>query len=288
VFSKLGKLVVSTLFIVATPIGNLSDMSPRAIEVLRAVDVIAAEDTRHSGKLLRAFDIDTPMISYHHHNRVERAEVLLQRLARGDVALISDAGTPAIADPGHELVAAAAAAGHRVVPIPGPSSLVAAVSASGLVPGPFVFLGFLPRSGQDRRRALGTAIASGFPLVLFESPLRAADTLREIEGLSPGRLALVARELTKLHEEIVRGTVAGLAEQFARHPPRGEVVIVVGEAADPIGDAREEDAVRLVRAILERGIKPSKAAREISSILGLDGNDAYDLVQRVARERREE
>ena len=278
---------MSTLFIVATPIGNLADMSPRAIEVLRAVDVIAAEDTRHSGKLLRAFGIDTPMISYHHHNRAERAGELLQRLARGDVALVSDAGTPAIADPGHELVAAATTAGHRVVPIPGPSSLIAAVSASGLVPGPFVFLGFLPRTGQDRRSALGKAIASGFPLVIFESPLRTSEMLQEVEGLSPGRQAVVARELSKLHEEILRGTVAGLAERFTQQAPRGEVVIVVGEAVATSRNRGEENAERLVRAILDRGVKPSRAAREISSILGLDGSDAYDLVQRVARDRDE-
>lgn len=276
---------MGTLYIVATPIGNLGDMTPRAVETLRTVGLIAAEDTRHSGALLRVFDIDTRMLSYHHHNRAARAARLLAELERGDVALISDAGTPAIADPGHELVAAAAAAGHRVIPIPGPSSVIAAVSASGLVPGPFVFVGFLPRAGEDRRAALGRAVSSGYPFVLFESPLRAADTLLDVEAASSGRDGVVAREITKLHEEFQRGRVAELAVRLEANPLRGEVVLVIGAATvalDALPDAEVDD---LARSILAQGVKPSRAARELSGISGLGAAEAYAVVRRIARSR---
>lgn len=277
---------MGTLFIVSTPIGNLGDMTPRAVETLRSVALIAAEDTRHSGTLMREFNIETPMLSYHHHNRSARAARLLTELERGDVALISDAGTPAIADPGHELVAAAAEAGHRVVPIPGPSSVIAAVSASGLVPGPFVFVGFLPRSGEDRRFILGKAASTGFPIVLFESPLRAAQTLRDVESVAPGRSGLVAREMTKLYEEFQRGSVVGLASSLDEISPRGEVVLVIGSAPAKPGALPIDEAEDLVRSILEQGVKPSRAARELAGITGLDAAEAYALVQRVSKVTR--
>lgn len=274
---------MGTLYIVATPIGNLGDMTPRAVEVLRSVALIAAEDTRHSGKLMRIFDIPTPMLSYHHHNRAARAERLLAELAKGDVALISDAGTPAIADPGHELVAAAADAGHRIVPVPGPSAVIAAVSASGLVPGPFVFVGFLPRTGEDRRVTLGKAVSTGYPFVLFESPFRAGQTLADVEAAAPGRTAVVAREITKLHEEFQRGHVADLAARLEVAPPRGEVVLVIGAAGGRRDETPDRDVEDLARSILAQGVKPSRAARELSGITGLDAADAYALVQRIAR-----
>lgn len=274
---------MGTLFIVATPIGNLADMTPRAIDTLRSVRLIAAEDTRHSGTLLRAFAIDTPMLSYHHHNRAARADRLLAELDVGDIALISDAGTPAIADPGHELVAAAAAVGHRVVPVPGSSSMIAAVSASGLVPGPFVFVGFLPRTGEERRVMLGKAVSSGFPFVLFESPLRASHTLRDVESASAGRPAVVARELTKLHEEIRRGLVAELAAGLEAAPPRGEVVLVIGAAVVSPAASTGAGVEELARSILAQGVKPSRAARELSAIAELDAAEAYAIVQRLAK-----
>ena len=274
---------MGTLYVVATPIGNLQDMTPRAVEVLRSVAVIAAEDTRHTGRLLKTFEIATPMLSYHHHNRAQRAGQILRHLEVGDVALVSDAGTPAIADPGHDLVVAAIKAGHMVAPIPGASSLLAAVSASGLVPGPFVFAGFLPRGGSERQAMLGRAVTTGWPLVLFESPLRVVETLREVEAMAPGRDVVVARELTKLHEEFQRGTVVEMAGCLAESPPRGEVVLVVGEAPpEPV--AGEDHRERVARSILARGVKPSRAAREVAAILGIDSADAYDLVQRIQRE----
>jgi len=274
---------MGTLYIVATPIGNLGDMTPRAVEVLRAVSLIAAEDTRHSRTLMREFDIHTKMLSYHHHNRAARADRLLAELQLGDVALISDAGTPAIADPGHEIVAAAADAGHRIVPIPGPSSVIAAVSASGLIPGPFLFVGFLPRAGEDRRVMLGKAISTGFPFVIFESPLRAATTLRNVELAAPGRAGLVARELTKVHEEFRRGNVVDLAIALEAVPPRGELVLIIGAAPVNTSAAPGGDAEDIARSILAQGVKPSRAARELGSITGMNAPDAYALIQRLVK-----
>jgi 16S rRNA (cytidine1402-2'-O)-methyltransferase len=273
---------MGTLYVVATPIGNLQDFTPRAIETLQTVSLIAAEDTRHSGTLRSVFDIGTPMISYHHHNRSQREQRLLDALDEGDVALISDAGTPGIADPGKEIVEAALAAGHRVVPIPGASSLVAAVSASGLVEGPFIFLGFLTRKGGERRAEIAKAASTGWPIVLFESPLRVVATLEDLGRALGERDAVVARELTKLHEEIVRDTLAGLVARFGEVEPRGEFVIVVGAAPD--ADEVSTDSRELARRLLADGLKPSKAARELASIAGIAGDEAYAIVREVGRE----
>jgi 16S rRNA (cytidine1402-2'-O)-methyltransferase len=273
---------MGTLYIVATPIGNLGDMTPRAIETLRSVSLIAAEDTRHSGTLLKTFDIETPMVSYHHHNRRQRESRLLEALGTGDVALISDAGTPGIADPGREIAEAAREAGHRVVPIPGASSLVAAVSASGLVAGPFVFLGFLARSGEERRKQLGRAAATGWPVVVFESPMRVAQTLDDLRSALGNRPATVAREITKLHEEYLTDRLDGLRAAFLDREVKGEIVIVVGE-----DDATETDATdirTLIRRLLADGLKPSRAAREAAAIAGIPGDEAYALVREVAAE----
>lgn len=273
---------MGTLYVVATPIGNLQDFTPRAVETLRSVGLIAAEDTRHSGTLLKAFGIETRMISYHHHNRGQREERLLRELETSDVALISDAGTPGIADPGQEIVEAARRAGHRVVPIPGASSVAAAVSASGQVEGPFIFLGFLTRKGEERRAELGKAAASGWPLVIFESPVRLAATLTDLHAALGDREATVARELTKLHEELVTDRLGALADRFAGQDVRGELVIVVGPAA--ASDGAGTDARVLVRRLLAEGLKPSKAAREAAAIAGIPGDEAYALVREVGTE----
>jgi 16S rRNA (cytidine1402-2'-O)-methyltransferase len=268
---------MGTLYIVATPIGNLNDFTPRAIDILRSVRLIAAEDTRHSGALRSAFDIRTPMISYHHHNRSQREQRLLDELREGDVALISDAGTPGIADPGREIVEAALREGHQVVPIPGASALVAAVSASGLVEGPFIFLGFIERKGDERREALAKAEMTGWPIVLFESPVRLAETLEELARHMPGREVVVARELTKLHEEIVRGPIADIVSRFGEGETRGEIVIVVGPGKP--GAEAETDTSALARRLLADGLKPSKAARELARIAGISGDEAYGIVR---------
>lgn len=267
---------MGTLYVVATPIGNLQDFAPRAVETLRNVQLIAAEDTRHSGTLRTAFDIATPMVSYHHHNRARREDQLLRALDEGDVALISDAGTPAIADPGQEIVAAALKAGHTVVPIPGASAAIAAVSASGLVTGPFIFLGFVERKGEGRRAAFGKAIATGWPVVLFESPQRLLETLADLRDAFGDRDAIVARELTKLHEEIASGTISSLIAHFSAGEVRGEIVIVLGS-----GNVADEavDTEAIARKLLADGLKPSKAARELAQIAGISGDAAYEIIR---------
>lgn len=273
---------MGTLYVVATPIGNLQDISFRAVETLRSVTLIAAEDTRHSGALLKAHNIQTRMISYHHHNRRERELRLLRELETGDIALISDAGTPGIADPGREIVEAALREGYRVVPIPGASSSVAAVSASGLVEGPFVFLGFLTRKGEARRAELAKAAATGWPVVVFESPLRLGETLADLQSALGHRPAVVARELTKMHEELIAGDLEALAGRFSAETPRGEIVVVVGPANND--EAVVTDIPVLIRRLLADGLKPSKAAREVASIAGIPGDEAYALVRQVTAE----
>lgn len=267
---------MGTLYVVATPIGNLQDFTPRAVETLRSVQLIAAEDTRHSATLRREFDIDTPMISYHHHNRQQREQRLLDELETGDVAIVSDAGTPAIADPGQEIVAAAHAAGHTVVPIPGASAAIAAVSASGLIDGPFIFLGFIERKGEGRRVALGKAQQTGWPVVLFESPQRLVETLADLRDVFGDRQAIVARELTKIHEEIVPGAISELESRFGKDDVRGEIVIVVGGGGVV---AHDIDVEAVAQRLVDDGLKPSKAARELASIANIGSDEAYEIIR---------
>ena len=270
---------MGTLYIVATPIGNLEDLSPRALRTLREVQLIAAEDTRHSRRLLSHFGVETPLISYHEHNQRERRQRLLQALAAGDVALITDAGTPAVADPGSDLVAAALASGHRVSPIPGPSALSAAVSASGLIDGPFVSLGFLPRERAERRRVFARAAASGMPLVIFESARRLAGSLRDLGDVLGDRRAVVMRELTKIHEEVRAGALSELIAWSSTVALRGEVVLVVAGAEEK--NATEHDAEGVVRTLRQSGLGPSETAREAAAITGLPRSDLYRMAMAV-------
>lgn len=273
---------MGTLYLVATPIGNLEDLSPRAARVLREVALVAAEDTRHTGRLLTHFGIATRLLSYHAHNERARRRPILTALATGDVALVSDAGTPGIADPGYDLVAAALAAGYAVSPVPGPSVVAAAVGVSGLVPGPFLALGFLPRRGTERRRLLARAGTTGFPVILFEAPGRLVGTLGDLERAWGDRDAVVMRELTKLHEEIVRGRLAALAERFAAATPRGEIVVVVAGAAE-VDSADPEDAARIVADLLRAGLTPSQAAREAAAVTGLPRARLYELARNAGK-----
>jgi len=270
---------VGTLHVVATPIGNLEDMTPRGLRILAEVPLIAAEDTRRTGALLRHFGIETPMISYHAHNERERRDRLLAALTAGDVALVTDAGTPGISDPGNDLVAAAHAAGFPVSPVPGASSLAAAVSASGLVAGPFVAVGFLPREVGPRRLAIARAAATGLPFVVFEAPGRVAATLAELLDALGGRPAVVLRELTKLHEEVRPGSLADLAAWATANEPRGEVVVVVGgppEAADP---AAVDDDTALVATLRRSGLPASAAAREAAAMTGRPRSEMYEIAR---------
>jgi 16S rRNA (cytidine1402-2'-O)-methyltransferase len=220
---------MGTLYIVPTPIGNLEDMTLRGLDVLRAVRLIAAEDTRHSRKLLNHFDIKTPLTSYHEHNKLTKAQAILDALAVGDVALISDAGTPGISDPGYELVNFTLDAGYPVVPLPGPSAILAALVASGFAGQPFRFFGFPPRKDKAQREFF-TAIADySETLIFFESPNRLVKTLETLNALAAfcSRRVVVGVEMTKFYEEFQRGTPAELAEHFRKQPIRGEVTFLI-------------------------------------------------------------
>jgi 16S rRNA (cytidine1402-2'-O)-methyltransferase len=271
---------LGTLFVVATPIGNLGDITARALQVLEQVPLIAAEDTRHTGKLLAHFGIKTPLLSYHTFNERARRERLLDALADGDVALVSDAGTPAIADPGRELVAAAVEAGFAVVPIPGASSLTTAVSASGLIDGPFLTLGFLPRKGKERAIALARAASSGFPIVIFEAPSRVAATLKDLAKSFGDQQSFVAREMTKLHEDLKWGKLSELAMHYRQMAPRGEFVIVVAGNNITNDQPSGHDVSVIVRDLVAAGLKPSEVAREAAAMTGLPKSELYDLALR--------
>ena len=267
---------MSTLYIVATPIGNLRDITLRALRVLGEVSLIAAEDTRTTRWLLSHYDIDTPSTSYHDHNRVSKLPVLLEALSQGDVALVSDAGTPAISDPGAELVAAAENAGHAVVPIPGPSALTAALSVAGIGIDQFTYLGFLPRRGGPRRKLLQSLIDDTRAWIAFEAPHRLTETLTDMYEILGDRQIVMCRELTKLHEEVFRGPVTEALQHFSE--PRGEFTFIV-RGVDA-GSVSNEAAFQQAREILidesARGSK-SKEAIAAASTTGLSKNDLYRL-----------
>jgi 16S rRNA (cytidine1402-2'-O)-methyltransferase len=266
------------LYLIATPIGNLEDITARALRLLREVDVIAAEDTRVTRKLLAHFDIHTPLISYHAHSNAGRQEALLARLLAGEsVALVSDAGTPCISDPGAELVAEVAAAGVRIDPIPGASAPLCALIASGLPTGRFVFEGFLPRTKPDFRERVRLLAREERTTVLFEAPPRLVETLKALaSACGPERPASVGRELTKKFEEHVRGSLGELIAHFQETPPRGECVIVVGGAPPQPEEAPDPDAL-LLKALAE-GSSPKDAARSVAEATGLAKNALYQRV----------
>ncbi len=218
---------MSTLYLVATPIGNLEDISARALRILGEVSLIAAEDTRHTAKLLRHFDIRTPCISYHEHNKLVRLERVLEALQQGDVALVSDAGTPALNDPGYELVRAVILGGHAVSPIPGACAPVAALVASGLPTDAFLYLGYLPRKSSERQRLLASLAELPYTLIFLEAPHRLLASLGDLQAQFGDRQIAIARELTKLHEEIFRGSLGEALEYFQHSQPRGEFTLVL-------------------------------------------------------------
>ena len=227
--APLPPLTPGTLYLVATPIGNLEDITLRALRVLRECDVVAAEDTRHSGRLLQHFGISKPLLSYFQFNEARRSEEILERLRRGEkVALVTDAGTPGISDPGARVVAAALAAGLRVEAVPGPCALVAALTASGLPTDEFHFVGFLPHKSGQRRRQLGGLRTVPGTLVFYESPYRIIKLLEELAGLYPMRKVVLARELTKKFEEFRSGLPGPLLEEIRAKTPKGEFVVVMG------------------------------------------------------------
>jgi len=266
-----------TLFIVPTPIGNLEDITLRALRVLKSVSLIAAEDTRTSGVLLKRYDIHTPTTSYHEHNKQARLQTILEALASGSVALISDAGTPGINDPGYELVLAAIEQGYRVEPLPGANAVTTALVGSGLPTDRFTFAGFVPKKQQARRDFLQSLAAETQTVIVYESPNRLVDTLTLIRDVLGERPLCVARELTKLHEEFVRGTVTEVLARFEDHPPRGEITVLIGGAVESAA-VWEEDRVRAaLYEELERGVSLSRAARTVAAKSGWNKRDVYAL-----------
>ena len=266
-----------TLFLVSTPIGNLGDMSHRAVEVLASAALVVAEDTRHSRRLLEHYRISTPLSSYHEHNEAKETPRLIARLRAGDsIALISDAGTPLISDPGSRLVAAALEAEVPVVPIPGASSVMAALVASGLPLERFTFFGFLPRKGKERAEIMAEIVESHGTVVLFEAPNRVAATLDALVKAGAGeRQAVVARELTKRFEEFKRGSVAGLASVYGKADPKGEVVLVIAGAEERA--VSESDLNEAAKKLRESGKSPRDVMDYLVSALGASRNAAYKI-----------
>ena len=270
------------LFVVATPIGNLGDITLRALEALRSVSVVAAEDTRLTRRLWARHGIGTPLRSYHAHSDAARTEELLARLEAGeDVALVTDAGTPLVSDPGEDLVVRWVTSGGTVVPIPGPSAVLAALVASGIPAPRWSFEGFLPRKGRERRVRLARIAADERATLLFESPGRTPATIRDLAAAcGDDRQAALCRELTKVHEEIRRGTLAELAAEAGERPPKGEVTIVVAGAAAaarsagmPIG---LEEGRRRVEALVGSGVRRAEAARQVAAETGLPRRALFD------------
>ena len=274
---------MGTLYLVATPIGNLEDITLRALRVLREASLIAAEDTRHTRTLLTRYDIHTPTTSYFEHNKLAKLDAILAALESGDVALVSDAGMPGISDPGYELVRAALEGGFPVVPVPGPSAIVAALAASGLPTDAFVYVGFLPRRTGQRREFLESLLAEQRTLVMYEAPHRLLDTLSELLRTLGDRPVAVARELTKIHEEIWRGTVSGAIERFTERTPRGEFTLVVGGASEP--EQWTEEQVRGALAkLLAAGISARDAASEVAARSGWSKRNLYRITQSLTAE----
>lgn len=268
-----------TLYIVGTPIGNLGDFSPRAMEILQSVDFIAAEDTRVTMKLLNHFGIKKPMISYFEHNRFERGEIICQRLENGEnAALVSDAGMPAISDPGELLVKQCAQRDIPVLAVPGPSAVVTALAVSGLPTGRFSFEGFLSTNRKGRSDHLQSLKNDPHTLVFYEAPHKLCRTLSDLyEVFGDRRIALV-RELTKIHEEVFRTTLSGAIAHYAANPPRGEFVLVIEGAPEDTGETEPmtlQEAVRMARQQMEQGASAAAAAKEAAALSGLRKNEIY-------------
>ena len=271
---------MGTLYLVATPIGNLEDSSARALRILGSASLIAAEDTRRAGSLLAHFGLHTPILSYFEHNKLARLDRVLTELDTGDVALVSDAGTPNLSDPGYELVRTVLDAGHAVVAIPGPSAVMTALVASGLPTDAFVYLGFLPRKAGDRQRLLTSVAREPRTLVAYEAPHRLLEALAGIQAALGDRPVAVARELTKLHEEIFRGPASAAREHFAAKEILGEITLVIAGAA--LAAAAEPWDVEQVRAeltsLLAAGdLKKKDAARLVAEQSGWQAREVYRL-----------
>jgi 16S rRNA (cytidine1402-2'-O)-methyltransferase len=271
-----------TLYLCATPIGNLEDMTYRAVRVLSEVAAIAAEDTRHTRKLLSHYAIHTPLVSYHEHNKTLRGPELINRLLAGEsLAVVSDAGLPGICDPGADLVILAVQAGITVSPVPGPTAALSAIVCSGLDTRLFLFAGFLPKTTKKRRERIKALAGLPYTLVLYESPHRVVDTLKELLATLGDRPAVAGRELTKKFEEFRRGTLQGLCDHFSNVAPRGEfTLIVAGNEGEPLSQeaSASQDPVVAVAALVARGIAKKEAIRMVASEQGKSRREVYQLV----------
>jgi 16S rRNA (cytidine1402-2'-O)-methyltransferase len=266
---------MSTLYLVATPIGNLEDISARALRVLREARLIAAEDTRHTARLLQHYDIHTPSLSYHEHNKLVRLERVLEVLQEGDVALVSDAGTPALNDPGYELVRAVIAAGHEVSPIPGACAPIAALVASGLPTDSFLYLGYLPRKAGERERLLNQVANLPYTLIFLEAPHRLLVALEHLHSVLGDRQVGVSRELTKLHEEIFRGSLCQAREYFTKNQPRGEFTLIIAGNTNQSERWTEEQLTTELKAQLAKGEPVSQVAAKLADPSGWSRREIY-------------
>ncbi|HWO94378.1 MAG TPA: 16S rRNA (cytidine(1402)-2'-O)-methyltransferase [Dehalococcoidia bacterium] len=269
-----------TLYLVATPIGNLDDITLRALQTLRQVALIACEDTRTTRHLLAHFDIRQPTLAYNEHNHTARLPRILATLEGGDVAFVSEAGMPAISDPGEMLVRAAIDAGHRVIALPGPSAVVTAIAVSGLPPRPFTFLGFLPRSAKERRKLLASMAPRPDTLVAFEAPHRLREALEDAMAMLGERRIAVCRELTKLHEEVFRGTLREALAYFQE--PRGEFTLVIEGAPRGSGRIDEHQVLEELRALRDQGVSAKQAIAQLALTQGLSRRELYRLWLQLA------
>ncbi|WP_375504455.1 16S rRNA (cytidine(1402)-2'-O)-methyltransferase [uncultured Nostoc sp.] len=268
-----------TLYVVGTPIGNLEDITFRAVRILQTVDIIAAEDTRHTGKLLQHFQVKTPQVSYHEHNRTSRIPELLEHLVNNKaIALVSDAGMPGISDPGYELVKACIEAGIAVVAIPGASAAITALSASGLPTDRFVFEGFLPAKTQQRQEHLESLQLESRTLIFYESPHRLRDTLQDLgEVWGSDRQIVLGRELTKLYEEFWRGTIAEAIAHYSQREPQGEYTLVVAGIPPSQPQLTEEELKAELKELISQGISRSQASRQLAKFTSLPRRQLYQL-----------
>jgi len=268
---------VGILYVVGTPIGNLEDMSLRALRILGEVDLIAAEDTRKTRKLLTHFKIETPLTSYHEHSKLTRLDELLSTLQHKDVALVSEAGMPGLSDPGYELIQAAITRDIPVVPVPGPSALITALVVSGLPTDSFLYLGFLPRRQKERRQLLATLTGERCTLVAFEAPHRLLATLADLRDVLGDRRIALARELTKMYEEVWRGSIGQALAHFEANPPRGEFTLVIEGAREERVAWDEERVARMLAELMAEGAKKTEAIKVVADLAGWPKREVYKV-----------
>lgn len=266
---------MATLYVVGTPIGNLEDVSLRALRILGEVDLIAAEDTRRTRKLLTHYEIKTPLTSYHEHNKLTKLDELLSILQQKDVALVSEAGMPGLSDPGYELIEAAIARGIPVTPAPGPSALITALVVSGLPTDSFLYLGFLPRRQKQRRQLLASVVKERRTLVAFDAPHRLRASLADLKDVLGDRRIALARELTKLYEEVWRGSVSQALVHFEENPPRGEFTLVIEGAREERVAWDEEQVVAALADLLAEGVEKKEAVKAVADLAGWPKREVY-------------